>query len=214
MTAKKNTTPAKTKQEFLNSLPEWDSVKRIDTMLIDYLGARDNSYVRDVSRTMMISAVARALEENSISTITPMLIGPQGCGKSVFIQKLGSGYSELASAVSMKTARMLEPNLLVEVCELKRPTVELVRRPEPFLVVITYNVMPEGLASRYIMPVRVGINDTGLVFTMEQCEANQLWAEAVAAYKNGERPFVGVRDNIGYKNEMSPIPKKHPYGVG
>ena len=34
-----NTVNGKTKQEYLQSLPKWDGVKRIDTMLRDYLGA-------------------------------------------------------------------------------------------------------------------------------------------------------------------------------
>lgn len=37
-------------REYLSALPEWDGVPRVDTLLIDYLGAEDNSYVRAVTR--------------------------------------------------------------------------------------------------------------------------------------------------------------------
>ncbi len=33
----------------IDSLPEWDEVPRVDTLLIDYLGADDNEYVRAVT---------------------------------------------------------------------------------------------------------------------------------------------------------------------
>ena len=37
-------------REFIENLPEWDKVPRVDTLLIDYLGADDNEYVRAVAR--------------------------------------------------------------------------------------------------------------------------------------------------------------------
>lgn len=37
-------------REYLDALPEWDGVPRVDTLLIDYLGAEDNEYVRAVTR--------------------------------------------------------------------------------------------------------------------------------------------------------------------
>jgi len=36
-------------QSYLKSLV-WDGIKRLDTLLIDYLGAEDNTYVRNVTR--------------------------------------------------------------------------------------------------------------------------------------------------------------------
>jgi mRNA-degrading endonuclease toxin of MazEF toxin-antitoxin module len=209
-----NMNPAKTKQDYLNSLPHWDGKKRIDTMLIDYLGARDSAYVREVGRNMMITAVTRALDEDSCSAIAPMFVGPAACGKSSFVRKLGSGYSETVEMVKGKTPRMLAKNLLVEVCGMDRSVVEMIHRAEPFLPVLTSNTLPENFAGRRICPVHVGIQDTGRAFTVEQDEVDQLWAEAVAAYRNGEKPYVGTRDTEGRAAEEKPIPKKYPYGIG
>lgn len=48
---------------------------------------------------------------------------------------------------------------------------------------------------------------------MDQEEADQLWAEAVAAYKRGEKPKGRITDIHGMKEETKPIPKKYPYGI-
>ena len=37
-------------KEYLNSLPNWDGIERLDLLLIDYLGAEDNKYSRAVLR--------------------------------------------------------------------------------------------------------------------------------------------------------------------
>ena len=37
-------------REYLETLPDWDGVERLDTLLIDYLGADDTEYVRQVTR--------------------------------------------------------------------------------------------------------------------------------------------------------------------
>lgn len=208
-----NMNPAKTKRDYLNGLPAWDGKKRIDTMLVDYLGARDSAYVREVSRNMMITAVARSLDDDCCGSIAPLLVGPAACGKSTFIQKLGSGYSEAVETVKGKTQRMLAKNLLAEVCGMDRSVAEMIHRSEPFLPVLTANALPDSFAGRRICPVHVGIHDTGRAFTAEQDEIDQLWAEAAAAYKGGEKPYVGTHDVEGRRAEEKPIPRKYPYGI-
>ena len=44
-------------RDYLSSLPEWDRTPRIETLLIDYLGAPDNRYVRAVTRKTLCAAV-------------------------------------------------------------------------------------------------------------------------------------------------------------
>ena len=39
-------------KEYFNSLPKWDEVDRIDTLLIDYLGAEDSLYTRVVTKKL------------------------------------------------------------------------------------------------------------------------------------------------------------------
>lgn len=58
-------------------------------MLIDYLGADDNAYIRAVSRKIMCAAVQRVYHPGIKFDHILVLNGPQGIGKSTFIGKLG-----------------------------------------------------------------------------------------------------------------------------
>ena len=77
-------------KEYLEALPEWDGTKRLETLLIDYLGAEDNSYVRAVTRKTLTAAVARVFEPGVKFDTVLVLSGPQGIGKSMIFAKLGS----------------------------------------------------------------------------------------------------------------------------
>ncbi|MDW7669433.1 MAG: virulence-associated E family protein [Bacillota bacterium] len=71
-------------REYLNSL-EWDGVERLDTVLIDYLGANDNEYVRMVTRRWMMGAVARIFVPGIKFDYMLVLSGAQGIMKSTFL---------------------------------------------------------------------------------------------------------------------------------
>lgn len=68
---------------------EWDGVDRIDTLLIDYMGAEDSEYVRAVIRKTLVAAVARVHEPGCKFDYMCMLQGPQGIKKSTFWRILG-----------------------------------------------------------------------------------------------------------------------------
>ena len=51
-------------RDYLRELPEWDGVPRVDTLLVDYLGAEDTPYVRAVTRKTLIGAIQRVLERH------------------------------------------------------------------------------------------------------------------------------------------------------
>lgn len=75
-------------KEYFNNLPQWDKIPRLETIFIDYLGAKDTPYTRKIAKITMISAIARIKEPGCwVDTIT-CLVGKQGIGKSKFIQKL------------------------------------------------------------------------------------------------------------------------------
>lgn len=76
-------------REFLDALPEWDKIKRAETLLIDYLGAEHNKYVRAVTRKALCGAVCRVLHPGCKFDTMLVLNGPQGVGKSTLISKLG-----------------------------------------------------------------------------------------------------------------------------
>ena len=75
-------------KEYLASLPEWDRIPRVDTLLIDYLGAADNTYVRAVTRKTLCAAVIRIMKPGTKFDTMLVLNGPQGIGKSTLIAKL------------------------------------------------------------------------------------------------------------------------------
>lgn len=77
-------------KEYLEALPEWDGTKRLESLLIDYMGAEDNSYVRAVTRKTLTAAVARVFEPGVKFDTVLVLSGPQGIGKSMIFAKLGS----------------------------------------------------------------------------------------------------------------------------
>ena len=64
-------------REYLAALPEWDGVPRVDTLLIDYLGAEDNSYVRAVTRKTLCAAVRRVQEPGVKFDTMLVLNGPR-----------------------------------------------------------------------------------------------------------------------------------------
>ena len=57
---------------------QWDGVERLDTLLIDYLGADDTPYVRAVTRKTLTAAVARVYEPGVKFDSILVLNGPQG----------------------------------------------------------------------------------------------------------------------------------------
>ena len=67
----------------------WDGVPRVETLLIDYLGAEDNAYTRAVTRKAMAAAVARIYRPGCKFDYMLTLRGRQGLGKSALIAKLG-----------------------------------------------------------------------------------------------------------------------------
>ena len=67
----------------------WDGVPRVETLLIDYLGAEDNEYTRAVTRKTLVAAVARIYRPGCKFDYMLTLRGRQGLGKSALIAKLG-----------------------------------------------------------------------------------------------------------------------------
>jgi hypothetical protein len=75
-------------REYLASL-KWDGEPRIDTWLIDYGGAKDNLYVRQIGAMFLIQMVARVMQPGCKADYILFLVGPQGALKSTTAQKLG-----------------------------------------------------------------------------------------------------------------------------
>ncbi len=78
-------------RDYLNSVT-WDGVDRVDTLLIDYLGAEDNDYVRLVTRKWVCGAVARIFRPGIKFDYMLVLTGAQGIYKSSFFQVIAKDW--------------------------------------------------------------------------------------------------------------------------
>jgi hypothetical protein len=109
-------------REYLDALPPWDGVPRVERLLIDYLGADDNPYVKAVTRKTLCAAVARVLRPGVKFDNILVLNGAQGVGKSTLIGKLGGDwYSDSLSITDMNdktAAEKLQGYWLLEIGEL------------------------------------------------------------------------------------------------
>ncbi|PHV72408.1 hypothetical protein CS063_02720 [Sporanaerobium hydrogeniformans] len=121
-------------REFIDALPEWDKVPRVDTLLIDYLGASDNSYVRAVTRKTLCAAISRVLTPGIKFDSMLVLNGPQGVGKSTLIAKLGGDWFSdslsLSDTKDKTAAEKLQGYWILEIGELaglKKAEVETLR---------------------------------------------------------------------------------------
>lgn len=78
-------------RDYLNGCT-WDGVQRVETLLVDYLGAEDNDYTRAVTRKTLAAAVARVFRPGCKFDYMLTLRGRQGLGKSALIAKLGGDW--------------------------------------------------------------------------------------------------------------------------
>ena len=87
-------------REMLENLPPWDGVERVESLLIDYLGAEDSEYVRAVTRKILCAAYLRVYHPGIKFDHIIVLNGPQGIGKSTFISKIGGRWYSDSLAIS------------------------------------------------------------------------------------------------------------------
>ena len=109
-------------REMFEALPEWDGVRRVDTVLIDYLGAQDNEYVRAVTRKILCAAYTRVYQPGVKFDYIVVLNGDQGIGKSTLIAKLGMEWFSDSLALSdmndKTAAEKLQGYWILEIGEL------------------------------------------------------------------------------------------------
>ena len=109
-------------------------MKRLETLFIDYLGAKDTPYVRAATRKPFVAAVARIYNPGIKFDNITVLVGPQGCGKSTIIARMGKDYySDSLTLFDMKDksgAEKLQGYWILEIGELagmKKADLELVK---------------------------------------------------------------------------------------
>ena len=115
-------------------MPDWDGVNRVDSLLVDYLGAVDTPYTRAVTRKTLCAAIKRVLNPGCKFDTILVLNGPQGIGKSTLIAKLaGEWFSDslnLSDTKDKTAAEKLQGYWILEIGELaglKKAEVETLR---------------------------------------------------------------------------------------
>lgn len=105
--------------DYLNGL-KWDGVKRVETLLIDYMGAENTQYVRAVTRKTLAAAVRRVKQPGVKFDNVLILVGKQGCGKSYLVGRLGGAwFSDTLTNIQGKEAyEELQGFWIVEIAEL------------------------------------------------------------------------------------------------
>ncbi|HIA1612817.1 TPA: VapE domain-containing protein [Salmonella enterica] len=102
---------------------EWDGVPRIDTFYHTHFGTADTAYTRAVSLYMWTALAGRVLEPGIKADMVPILVGPQGCGKSSGVEALSPDpmfFTEISFAEKDDDlARKMRGRLLAEIGELR-----------------------------------------------------------------------------------------------
>lgn len=205
-------------KDYLTGL-KWDGEKRVDELLIDYFGATDNAYTREAMRKSLVGAVARIFSPGIKFDMVLTLIGPQGCNKSTFINKLGKGwYSDSFTTVHGKEAfEQLQGAWIIEIAEMSgfrksdNEAVKLYvskqvdtfrpaygRCPEDFprqnIFIATSNkrdLFNDPTGNRRFNPIDVNVEAVfKSVWHDLDNEVNQIWAEAVSLYNAKEKLYL------------------------
>jgi predicted P-loop ATPase len=112
-------------------------------LIIDYLGAENNSYTKAVTRKTLCAAVARIYDPGIKFDHILVLSGPQGLGKSTFFNRLGGKwFSDSLNITDMRdkaAAEKLQGYWILELGELagiKKTDVETVKSFVSILAII------------------------------------------------------------------------------
>lgn len=205
-------------KEYLKGL-KWDGIKRLDTLLPDYLGAEDNAYVRAVMRKALCAAVARAVTGGVKYDYMPIFAGPQGIGKSTFLSILGRDWfsDSLTTFEGKEAAELIQGTWINEVGELTAMSKQETNAVKQFLSK-THDIyraaygkrtdkyprrciffgtsneeefLKDVTGNRRFWPVDVGVHPARKsVWKDLPYEVDQIWAEAYLYWMLGEPLFL------------------------
>jgi predicted P-loop ATPase len=195
-------------REYVESL-RWDGDRRIDTWTTSYLGAPASQYSAAVGARWLIGAVARVLKPGCKNDCALILEGPQGSRKSTALRVLGEPWftddvSEIGSKDSQLQIRgvwivewaELDAMSRIDVARIKsfmsravdrfRPPYghRLIVLPRESVFAGTTNsdaYLRDETGARRFWPIRCGKIDIERL----QLDRDQLWAEAVARFREG-----------------------------
>lgn len=197
----------------------WDGKERLDTLLVDYMGAEDTPYVRAVTRKVLCAAVARIYEPGIKFDSMLVLNGPQGIGKSTLYSILGQQwFSDSLSIADMRdktAAEKLQGYWILEIAEMngiKKVDVETVKsflsrtddkfrqaygtvvESHPRSNIIVGSSNSESGFLRDVTGNRrfwpVTVTGKAPHHPWELTEVDQVWAEALERYRAGEELYL------------------------
>jgi putative DNA primase/helicase len=203
-------------REYLNGL-KWDGEARIELVPAVILGCEDTPLAREMFRRFMISAVARVMHPGEKVDTCLILVGEQGARKSTFLAELcgRKWFSDTPATPGSKDAmEQLSGVWIYEMAELsttRRAENQAVKafisapvdtyRPPYGRCVVTYprqcvivgttndqEFLSDPTGSRRYWPLRVKMVDLD---KMKEWR-DQLWAEAVLWWKQGERWWLAA----------------------
>lgn len=200
-------------REYLKTT-EWDGKARLNTWLSRYLGARgDEDYLTAIGRRWLISAVARVMRPGCQADHTLVLEGLQGAGKSrtaralavkpewfadripdlhttdAAIQLAGRWVVEVAELAAIRHTASIESTkaYLTRTHDVYRPPYgrRSLSVPRQCVFIGSTNedaYLRDRTGNRRFWPVRCGDIDIECL----ESDRDQLWAEAMDAYRAGE----------------------------
>jgi len=210
-------------RDYLDSLT-WDGTVRLDRVLPVYFGAKESTYTKLVGPWTFMQAVKRIYEPGCQADYVPVLEGEQGIQKSSAIRALcpspawvsdtmftigskdamvalrGRWFIELAEAMSLLRAEHAASKaFFTSRTDDYRPPygAHNVQIPRQCMFFCTIN--PEGgylrdpTGGRRYWPIACG--EAGAInIAAIEADRDQLWAEAVARYRKGERCYPHADD--------------------
>jgi len=209
-------------KEYLGSL-YWDGLPRVETAFRDYLGAEDTPYVRAVCRKSLVAAVARVFEPGCKYDYVPVIIGPQGLGKTTFLRTLAHGWhsDSLSSFHGKEASEQIQGIWIVEIGEMTaakrsdnneikqflsrcddvyrqpygRRTERYPRKGVFFGTTNENDFLTDTTGNRRFWPVDGGIlTPTLSPWDDLPGQVDLIWAEAVALYKKGEPLYMETEE--------------------
>lgn len=219
-------------RDYLDTL-EWDGEKRVESLLVDYLGAEDTRYVRTVTKKTLVAAIARIYVPGIKFDTMLSTTGPQGIGKSFLPGKLaGAWFSDSLDSVTGKDAyEALQGAWILEMAEMtatKKADIEAVKqflskREDIYRVAYgkhksyfkrqcifwgTSNdqeFLRDKTGGRRFWPVDVGVHAPKYRVWEELTDSvrDQIWAEAKDLWENGETIFLNPEEEALAKEQQA-----------
>lgn len=107
-------------KDYLESL-EWDEIPRVEMLLVEYLGASNTKYTKEVTLKTLVAAIQRVYEPGCKFDYMLTLVGRQGIGKSLLFKVLAGEewFSDTITDIQGKEAyEQLDGNWIIEMSEL------------------------------------------------------------------------------------------------